>query len=130
LKIDSTYTRLTKFYSSIKKGVIDEIDFSNSSDKDYNFKLMQKEYKDLFVNKLRGKSQTSESNKVSQCLNKFKEFKNTLKSLYGLESQDLMCDNRIINFLESGDSSQPAESVQNFFLEASIDMYREIFKNK
>jgi hypothetical protein len=95
---------------------------------------MQKEYKEIFTSKkkalIKSVSQpTSGINKVSTCINKFHEFKNSLKSLYNLESQDLMCDNRIINFMEGKEvNTQQIELVENFFLETSIDMYREIFK--
>jgi hypothetical protein len=117
---------LFQFYSEVKVGNIKEIQ-NQGFDEEYNFKLMQKEYKEFFT--IKRKPKVNNLNKISQSLNKFKEFKNSLKSLYNLESQDLMCDNRILNFLEKNNNSN-IEIVENFFLETSIDMYREIFKNK
>jgi hypothetical protein len=116
------------FYSDVKEGVIKEIP---AADVDTNFKLMQKEYKEIFSVKQTKTKTQPQTNVVSQCLDKFQEFKNSLKKLYGLESNDLMCDNRIINFLQKenvNNAQEGTQQVQDFFLEASIDMYREIFK--
>lgn len=67
------------------------------------------------------------SNLFLNTLKKYEEFKNSLKSLYSLESQNLLIDNKIINFMEREGNKMNNEGLEAFYLESSIEMYREIF---
>jgi hypothetical protein len=125
---------------------------SSSSSLNYtclqNLEIFSKEYKELLSSALVSeisfrKPTFSNANKnwnklFSQSLLKYEEFKNSLKSLYGLESSNLLIDNKIINFMEKENeilqtsnnninTQALSQTFENFYLETSIEMFREIF---
>jgi hypothetical protein len=131
-----------EFYASIKEGKLTEEINSSASKK--SSEMFAKEYKSVLNNNssshnLKGEKDSNPSfynNKISlfeNSLNKYEEFKNSLKSIYNLHNRNLIIDNKIRNFIEKENSLEKKESnlnletFENFYLETSIEMFREIF---
>jgi hypothetical protein len=128
--IKSEYARCQKFYSNIKEGLINEIDVTEI-DSQYNFKLMQKEYKKIFFSHNNIKTEPSRIKEILKRLEEFKETRSRLEAKHKLENQDLMLDNRIANFLEKYRDSQHVEIyLETFILKETNKLYEEIFKKR
>jgi hypothetical protein len=115
-----------------------------------------KEYKEVVLDSIKSHSSNSmkkptfnKANKNSQkifynTLQKYEEFKNSLKQLYNLEGTTLSVDKKIINYIEKENTNnnnnnnsdfsknrlQSLQSCEKFFLETSIEMFNEIFEIK
>jgi hypothetical protein len=158
LQFSEETKKCEEFYNSIlnilldsqndKNDNIDQFSSSLNNPNMHNFEIFSKEYKDLLSSALVAeatfrKPTFTNANKnwnklFNQTLLKYEEFKNSLKSLYGLESSNLLIDNKIINFMEkenevlqnsnSNVNTQAlTQTFENFYLETSIEMFREIF---
>lgn len=123
-----------------------------------NFEIFLKEFKTLTllppdpsknnggfrkpnINGLKSKNNPNLSNpffkSLNQSLKKYEEFKNSLKTAYNLDCYDLIVDNKIINFkdnekLQNSETNitEISQMYENFYLESTIEMYREIFNKK
>jgi len=70
--------------------------------------------------------------KAKLTIEKLKDFKNSLKDLFNLQSLNLCIDNKIDNFLEnlSTDNNKPKENeIQGFLLESSLQLYKEVIQH-
>jgi len=136
IKIREELKFCKEFYASIKEGKLtDEINHSTSKK---SSDMFVKEYKSVLnSHNLKAEidsNSLSISNKkisiIENSLNKYEEFKNSLKSIYNLHNRNLLIDNKIRNFIEKENHKEKnvnLETFENFYLETSIEMFREIF---
>ena len=75
-----------------------------------------------------GEEKNFDINFIQNCILKFEEFKNSIKQIYSLnDSKDT--DNRIENFKKKITSNKIMnEEFESFFLETSIEMFKELFQ--
>jgi len=139
IKIREELKFCKEFYASIKEGKLTEEINSSASKKSSD--MFVKEYKSVLNShnlkaEIDSNSQSISNKKFSlieNSLNKYEEFKNSLKSIYNLHNRNLLIDNKIRNFIEKENHEEKKESnanleaFENFYLETSIEMFREIF---
>jgi hypothetical protein len=75
-----------------------------------------------------GEEKNFDINFIQNCILKFEEFKNSIKQIYSLnDSKDT--DNRIEKFKKKLTSNKlMSEEFETFFLETSIEMFKELFQ--
>jgi hypothetical protein len=120
--IPTTYEKYIKEYKEITNEVI-PITFHNEN---------QEQFKKPSFNNMKSNSQKL----LHTSLLKFEDFKNSLKTAYSLDSSNLMIDNKVINFRDKENElfnnthpEQVGQVFENFYLESTIDMFKEIFNN-
>lgn len=119
------FVKCTEFLRSIKEGFVKENE-SKSIIQPSNEEIFIKEYKDNYCFNKNDKIDSKVRLTLQNSLNKFEEFKNSLKNAYNLESYNLLVDNKIDNFKDN--RKKNIEDYEKFYIEVSLDMYKEIFK--
>ncbi len=128
------------FYVSIKeRKFVDE----NISATKRNSEIFTKEYKEVVLSNVNyerniipnnnSEDKLTKFSQLQNTLNKFQEFKTSLKTLYNLNNRNLSIDNKINNFIERETNEERKDlanidTFENFYLETSIEMFREIFR--
>ena len=101
---------------------LNEIKYDNE-----NFNFYNREYIKS-IKESNGEDKNFDINFIQNCILKFEEFKNSIKQIYSLsDSKDT--DNRIEKFKKKLTSNKlMSEEFETFFLETSIEMFKELFQ--